>query len=313
MTIIQLEYALAVAESKNFTIAAKNSHVTQPTLSMQVQKLESELGVDIFNRGTHPITVTKIGEKILAQAKVILTEVNRMQFLVNEEKEKLNGEFRLAIIPTILPTLVPLFYKNFQNKFKDVLLSITEMKTEEILKALKRDEIDFGIVVTPLHQPNIREEVLYYEPLLAFVPENHRLYSKDKIKEEDLRREDLILLEEGHCFRNNVLSLCGNLGSKSTSFNVESGSFQALMKLAKEGFGMTVIPSLNLSEINPKDKRFVKEFENPVPTREVSLIYNNNQLRLSFAHELKNLIRSVVRGMIYLESENKTLPYLDKK
>lgn len=313
MTIIQLEYVLAVAESKNFTLAAKKAYVTQPTLSMQIQKLESELGVDIFDRSTHPIRVTKIGEKILAQAKTILNEVQRMPAIVNEEKTNLSGDFRLGVIPTVLPTLVPLFYKIFNKKFKHANLIMQEMKTEEILISLRENTIDFGIAVTPLLQPDMVEELLYYEPMLAFVPEGHRLSQRKNISEEDLDIRDLILLEEGHCFRNNVLSICHHFQQQEEkSLMIESGSFQTLIKLAKDGFGMTVLPALAVNDLKMEDKNFIKPFKNPVPTREVSLIYHNSQLRMSFAKELKNLIRSVLRGMIFLESERNTLPYLNK-
>lgn len=312
MTIIQLEYVLAVAESKNFTQASKKVHVTQPTLSMQIQKLEAELGVDIFDRSTHPIRVTKMGEKILAQAKTILNEVHRMPSIVNEEKTNLSGEFRMGVIPTILPTLVPLFYKNFSENFKHAHLMVQEMKTEDILLALKENVIDFGIAVTPLHQPEIVEDLLYYEPMLAYVPDGHRLSQRKKVCEEDLDAKDLILLEEGHCFRNNVLSICRHWQRNEKHLMIESGSFQTLMKLAKDGFGMTILPALTVNDLKAEDKNLIKPFNNPVPTREVSLIYHSNQLQMSFAKELKELIRGVLRGIIFLESERNTLPYLNK-
>lgn len=199
MTLVQLQYVLAVAEYKNFTVAADKSFVTQPTLSMQIQKLEKELNVEIFDRTSHPIKITQIGEKIVQQAKTILMEANRMKHLVNEEKGLLEGDFVIGVIPTILPTLVPLFYKTFEKKHPKSNLIIKEFKTEKIIKGIKDGSLDFGIVVSPLHEDQIIEKTLYYEPLVAYIPEGHRLTSQEKIVETDLESADLLILQEGHC------------------------------------------------------------------------------------------------------------------
>lgn len=313
MTLIQLEYVLAVAESKNFTLAAEKVFVTQPTLSMQIQKLEKELNVEIFDRSTHPIRITSIGEKILDQARMILKESKRMAHIVEDMRDGLQGEFVVGIIPTVLPTLLPLFYKNFKTKFPHAHLTIKELKTDEILAAIASDEIDFGIAVTPLYNNDIIEMPLYYEPMVCFVPDNHRLSKKEFVKETDLDMQDLLLLEEGHCFRNNVLSICKTLkhdGETAEMLNVDSGSFYTLIKLAKDGFGMTILPALQAEELIAEDQKFIKQFHPPVPTREVSIIYHSTQLRLKFVEELQKLIQSVVRGKIYLESEHRTLPKL---
>lgn len=314
MTLIQLEYVLAVAESKNFTLAAEKVFVTQPTLSMQIQKLEKELDVDIFDRSTHPIKITKVGEKVIEQAKVILKESKRMGHMVNELRDSIEGEFVIGVIPTVLPTLVPLFYKNFKTSFPKAKLIIKELKTDDILHALEENTIDFGIAVTPLAKNDIVELPLYYEPMVAYVPEDHRLSSKDILEESDLELKDLLLLEEGHCFRNNVLSICNMIGGQNEERGVgpevDSGSFYTLVKLAKDGLGMTVLPSLKAEELREDDKALLKNFKEPLPTREVSIIYHETQLRLKFVEEMRKLIQSVVRGKIFLESDNTTLPKL---
>ncbi|MGQ1928424.1 LysR family transcriptional regulator [Ornithobacterium rhinotracheale] len=315
MTLVQLEYALAVAESKNFTLAAEKVFVTQPTLSMQIQKLEAELGVNIFDRTTHPITITSIGEKILEQAKKILNEAKRMQFMVSEEKNLLEGTFKIGVIPTLVSTLVPLFYKNFINNYPKTQLEILELKTKEILEQLKEGKIDFGIAATPLNAPDFVEDVLFYEPMLAYVPPQHRLYDKKEIEEGDLDTSDLLLLDEGHCFRNNVLSICSNSAKSNLSgVSVQSGNFEALVKLADDGLGMTVLPSMQAQDILlKKGKQNLKNFKQPSPTREISLVYHESQLRLNFAFQLKKTIQGLVRGKIYLEKGNRTLPTLSMK
>ena len=305
MTLVQLQYVLAVAEYKNFTIAADKSFVTQPTLSMQIQKLEKELNIEIFDRTSHPIKITQIGEKIVRQAKTILMEANRMKHLVNEEKGLLEGDFVIGVIPTILPSLVPLFYKTFQKNNPKSNLIIKELQTDKIVKGIKDGSLDFGIVVSPLYEDQIFEKPLYYEPLVAYVPPTHRLYHQEYILESDLDTSDLLILQEGHCFRNNVLALCDATKLKNRPIKLDSGSFDALIKLSNDGFGMTLLPSLVADDLPEAYNKNIKNFKSPVPTREVSLIYHQSQLRDSFEKELVNTIQSILRGKIYLEKDVK--------
>lgn len=299
MTITQLKYVLAVAEFRNFTLAAENSFVTQPTLSMQIQKLEEELGVTIFNRKKKPIELTAIGEKIMDQAKLIVDESNRISDIVDQQKGFIGGEFKIGIIPTIMPTLLPFFLKTFLNKYPKVKLIIEELTTEEIVKKLSEGYLDAGIAATPLENEAIVEKPLYYEPFIGFVSENHRLFKQEKICEEDLDLDDILLLEEGHCFKNSIINLCKNKNSGDAhQFQLESGSIHTLIKLSKEGLGMTLIPYLNSIELPEGDKKYLRPFSSTVPAREVSLIYHKSQLKIQLLEALKNSIDSVVRGAI---------------
>lgn len=309
MTLVQLQYVLAVAEHKNFTVAADKSFVTQPTLSMQIQKLEKELNIEIFDRTSHPIKITQIGQKIINQAKVILKEANRMQHLVNEEKGQLEGDFKIGVIPTILPTLVPLFYKTFVKNNPKSNLIIKELQTEKIIEEVKEGSLDFGIVVSPLYEDQLIEKTLYYEPLIAYIPPNHRLAGQDLISESDLDTADLLILQEGHCFRDNVLALCETSKLKQSPIKLESGSFDALIKLANDGYGMTLLPALEAEDLPGDLQQNLRQFEHPVPTREVSLIYHQSQLRTTFENELVKTIQGILRGKIFLEQsdENHTV------
>jgi len=311
MTLVQLEYVLAVAEYKNFTLAADKSFVTQPTLSMQIQKLEKELGIEIFDRSAHPIKLTQIGEKVVHQAKIILNESNKMKQLVQEEKGLIEGDFSIGVIPTILPTLVPLFYKTFQKAYPQTNLIIKEMQTDEILIHLQEGTLDFGIVVTPLYQEQIVENVLYYEPMVAYIPPTHSLHQKKLISKEDLNIEDILLLKEGHCFRNNVLNLCEPAKIKSQPIKLDSGNLDTLVKLANEGYGMTLLPALQAEDLSKEYQKNVKYFTDPVPTRQVSLVYHQSNLRKSFENSLIKTIQSVLRGKIFMDkSENVSSPLL---
>ncbi len=299
MTITQLKYVLAVAEFKNFTLAAENSFVTQPTLSMQIQKIEDELGVIIFNRKKKPIELTPIGEKIIEQAKIIVDESNRITDIVDQQKGFIGGEFKLGIIPTIMPTLLPYFLKSFLKKYPKVHLVIEELTTEEIIKKLSDGHLDVGIAATPLENEAIKERPLYYEPFIGYVSSNHRLFNNDFITEDDLDINDILLLEDGHCFKNSVLNLCNvSKNTNENKFQLESGSIDTLIKLSKEGLGMTLLPYLHTLDLPDEDKKYLKQFNNTVPAREVSLIYHKSQLKMQLIEALKNIIDGVIRGAI---------------
>lgn len=313
MTISQLEYVLSVAKHQNFTEAAKHSFVTQPTMSMQIQKLEEELEIEIFNRKKKPIELTEIGKKIVEQAKLIVNESKRMTDIVDQQKGYIGGEFRLGIIPTIVPTLLPMFLKTYIKKYPKVNLIIKELTTNDMVNQLSNGNLDVGIAATPLENSNIKERVLYYEPFLAFLSKNHPLLEKKKLRTDDLDISDILLLEEGHCFKNNIINLCNAFHfQKNKNFELESGSINTLIKLSKENLGMTLLPYLDTLDISENDKQFLKEFENPVPAREVSLIYHQSQLKIHLIDTLKATIDSIVRGAINF-SDVKILSPLQKK
>ena len=299
MTITQLKYVLSVAEYQNFTVAAEHSFVTQPTLSMQIQKLEDELGVKIFNRSKKPIELTDVGRKIVEQAKVIVDESNRVLDIVHQQKGYIGGEFKLGIIPTIMPTLLPMFLQNFTKKYPKVKLIIEELTTEDIIRKLTDGHIDAGIAATPLENEAIKERPLYYEPFVGLIPQNHRLFNNKQITAEELEIEDILLLEGGHCFKNSVLNLCRNHKTDNKKrFQLESGSFDTLIKLSKEGLGMTLLPYLHTLDLNDIDKTHLREFTSPSPAREVSLIYHKSQLKMQLIEALQKTIDGVVRGAI---------------
>ncbi len=246
MTITQLQYVLAVAEYKNFTLAAEKCFVTQPTLSMQIQKIEEELNILIFDRTKKPIQLTAIGEKIVHQAKNIVNEAGKIKDIVEFQKGFIGGEFKLGIIPTIMPTLLPMFLTNFVKKYPKVKLIIEELNTDEIIYRLKNGHLDAAIAATPLKDDQIKEIVMYYEPFVAYIPNNQTVLAKDEIEIEDLNLDEILLLQDGHCFRDGILNLCKNQNSnKTNSFQIESGSFETLIKLADEGLGTTLLPYLH--------------------------------------------------------------------
>lgn len=303
MTITQLQYVLAVAEHKNFTLAAEKCFVTQPTLSMQIQKIEEELNILIFDRSKKPIQLTAIGQKIVEQAKNIVSEAGKIKDIVEHQKGFIGGEFRIGIIPTIMPTLLPMFLNNFIKKYPKIKLIIEELNTNEIITRLKNGHLDAAIAATPLEDEKIKEIVLYYEPFVAYIPETNLISKKAEIEISDLNLDDILLLQDGHCFRDGILNLCKNqpmIGKNS--FQLESGSFETLIKLADEGLGTTLLPYLHTLDLNEKDKLKLRQFKEPKPAREVSLIYPKSELKIHIIDALRNTIAGVVKGAIAFQN-----------
>lgn len=314
MTITQLQYVLAVAEHQNFTRAAQKVFVTQPTLSMQIQKLEEELDIQIFDRSKKPIQLTETGRKIVNQARNIVNESERIQDIVDQQKGFIGGEFRLGVIPTIMPTLLPMFLTNFIKKYPKVKLKIEELNTEAIIEKLKEGHLDAALAATPLELPGIKEQVLYYEPFVAFIPDGHRLAKHDKLDVEELDVDDMLLLEDGHCFKDGILNLCkASRNYEGDNFQLESGSFETLIKLSNEGLGMTLLPYLHTLDLRESDKSKLKMFKDPVPAREVSLIYNKSELKIQIIEALRKTISGVVKGAIAFQNVKIISPVSNKR
>ena len=307
MTLTQLTYLIAVDNHRHFARAAEACFVTQPTLSMQIQKLEEELGVLLFDRSKHPVKPTSIGEKLIAQARTILHEAERMQQILQESKNVLEGPFKLGIIPTITASLVPRFLSQFNAKFPKIQLQVIELTTEMILEKLQRDELDAAILATPLNERSVIEKPLYYEPFMAYIPEDHRLGKETFITNSELDIDDILMLNEGHCFRNSVINLCRTgptLGNKNV--DLESGNFDILVKLAKKGYGMTLLPYLYAVDMPKEEQNRIKPIADPRPTREVSLVYSRAELKIKVIEELGRIIQNAIPEKL-LESSDQVL------
>lgn len=303
MTITQLRYVLAVAEHQNFTKAAEKTFVTQPTLSMQIQKLEEELDILIFDRSKKPIELTEVGRKLVMQARNIVNESERIQDIVDQQKGFIGGEFKLGVIPTVMPTLLPMFLNNFIKKYPKVKLKIEELNTETIVEQLEDGHLDAAIAATPLENDGIKERVLYYEPFVGYIPPNHRLHQNKKIDVSELDIDDMLLLEDGHCFRDGIINLCKTQKTyEEDHFQLESGSFETLVKLANEGLGMTLLPYLHTLDIKDTEKDNLRYFNEPSPAREVSLIFNKSELKMHIIEALHSTIAGVVKGAITFQN-----------
>lgn len=288
MNIQQLEYIVALDIHRNHVKAAAHCNVTQPTLSMMVKKLEDELEVKIFDRSSLPLKPTPAGEVILAKSRQILREINNMKEYVRQEKDSIDGEFRLGVIPTLAPYLLPRFLNSFLERHPRTSFTLTEMQTQDIIAQLKTNRLDMGILVTPLDDKEIREVPIFYEPILLYTSQHLDYYKKDRIDLRSLSTQNLLLLEEGHCFRGQVMNLCAARHSKKTDsqLNYQSGSFETLKAMIDNDYGYTLIPEL---AANTKS-RHVKRFLEPEPVREVSLAVHNSFMKEMLLAKMREAI-----------------------
>ncbi len=298
MTLTQLSYIIAVDRYRHFAAAADKVYVTQPTLSMQIHKLEDELGITIFDRSKSPVIPTETGEKIISEAKKILKQSKHIEDIASLKGDKLQGTFRVGIIPTVAPYLLPLFLHSFVEKYPNVKLIFEETITDEILQLLDDDLLDVGIIATPGDQGYIFEEALYDEPFIGYIAENHPLAEKKKLSMDDLDITDLWLLNEGHCFRDQAVSLCKkDIKSSSVNKNIEfaGGNLETLKQLVEQNFGMTLLPYLAKKQINKRCiKAHIRYFEDPVPHRKVRLIYGRKILKQNIIKAFKDKILSTL-------------------
>lgn len=296
MTLVQLEYIIAVDMYRSFVAAAEHCFVTQPTLSMQVQKLEESIGVKIFDRSRQPVVPTEIGQKIIQQARVILTESKKIEELLLEEKGEVSGELRVGVIPTIAPYLLPEVLTRFIKKYPKLHLQIWEYTTERIIQELKQGKLDCGILSTPLHENGIDEIPLYYEPFVAYVSEKSALYAKKMITTEELDEEKLWLLNEGHCMRGQVLKLCQYKHNQTASgaFAYNTGSVETLKRMVDINSGLTILPEMSILGYDEEQLAHVRYFKAPEPVREVSLVITPNFVKKQAVSALKAEIIAVV-------------------
>lgn len=296
MTLTQLSYVIAVDTYKHFATAADKCFVTQPTLSMQIHKLEEELGVQLFNRRKQPIEVTEIGRKVIDQARIVYREAVKIDQLISLHKGNISGPFRLGVIPTVAPSLVPRFVQHFQKVCPEVNLIVEEMQTKDIIDRLNKDLLDAAIAATPLQEKDIKEQPLYYEPFKVFIPKDHGLAEQEEVTPDDLNVNELLLLHEGHCFRNNVISLCRKKfdanGNNAQPLSFESGNFDTLRRLVERGMGITLLPDMYLQDLDGYEQRkaVIRSFGEPVPGREVSLIFRKEQLKKQIIEMLRDTI-----------------------
>lgn len=302
MTLTQIEYIVAVDRHGSFVTAAEKCFVTQPTLSMQIQKLEEELGIKIFDRNHHPILATDMGKKILDQAKKVIFERDKIEELITAQKDDLIGSLSIGIIPTIAPCIVPRTLKSFVTKYKNLDITITEMNTNQIIEKLKIGELDFGILSTPLYEKSLKETILYYEPYVVYAAKNHNLLTKKQLVPDDINPDEIWSLGDEHCMRFQIVNLCGKqkfVGAQNP-FTYNSGSLLSLMRMVDINGGFTILPELSLQDFSEDILAQIRHFKDPLPVREISMVTNKyftkNKLAIAFVESVLSSIPESMRS-----------------
>lgn len=305
MNLQQMEYIVAVDNYRHFAKAAEKCFVTQPTLSMMVQKLEEELGVKIFDRSKQPVTVTSEGMEIIKRAKQILAEAAWLKAYAAELKGEITGELRIGIIPTLAPYLLPLFLKSFTKKYPHLKIFIKEMVTDEIISKLKKNELDLGLLATPLNEPLLSEHHLFYEEFFVYASLSEKLPKKKYLLPTEINPKHLWLLEEGHCLRNQIFNLCElkKLETETENLHYEAGSIETLINLVDRHQGVTIIPKLAALNFKLTQRNKIREFSNPKPVREISLVVVNCFPRKKLLEHIKDEIIKKIPFKELMKSE----------
>ncbi len=290
-SLTQLEYVMAVHKHGHFAKAAEACFVTQPTLSMQIQKLEEDLGAVIFDRSKKPILLTQMGKKLISQIQTVLFEAKKIESIIQKESSgEKQGTLSIGVIPTIAPYLLPRLLPVCEELYPELELVIKELQTEQILDALNGDEIDVGLLATPTKIPKMFEFPLYYEPFYVLCQKKHEYAHLKKIKYQTLGLDDIWLLEEGHCLRNQVLDLCSIKKGKSAGkkYKFESGSLETLKNLVDLYGGYTLLPYLATEQHGAKSQ--LVPFERPIPAREIGLVYRREHYKSELIESLGDAI-----------------------
>lgn len=310
MTLTQLEYIVAVDTWHHFAKAAEKCFVTQPTLSMQLHKLEQELGVKIFDRSKQPVVPTEAGAEIIAQARRVLSERDVLLEQVQSRQGFLTGELRIGIIPTLAPYLLPLFIPAFTRKYPLVKLKVTEMTTELTVARLREGRIDAGILVTPLNENGIREQPLFYEEMVAYVSRKNAAYQKTYVLPQDIDPDKLWLLEEGHCFRSQIINLCElrRASREGSHFEYEAGSVETLKRMVELNDGITILPELATLNLSSRQSELIRYFRKPSPMREVSIVVHRDFVKKKLIEVMRQEIIQAIPAKIAKNKASLVVP-----
>ncbi|MDR1601259.1 MAG: hydrogen peroxide-inducible genes activator [Tannerella sp.] len=295
MNIQQLEYIIAVDKYRHFAKAADDCRITQPTLSMMIQKLEEELDVKIFDRTKHPVEPTVVGKQIIDQAHVSLKHFRQIKYLVENEQQTTKGCFALGIIPTIATYLVPVLLSRQDET--DIELTLKEYTTTDLIDRILKGELDGGLLAGPLNHPELAEYPVYYEKFYAYVSPQDRRSSEKEIDLSEIDINDIWLLENVHCLRGQIERLCRmkkKASAGNASVKYESGSIDTLIHIVDYNQGITIIPELHAMGLSEEKQENLRAFKNSTAVREVSLIVSRDYVRKSMLNVILKLVKSVV-------------------
>ncbi|MDL2319616.1 hydrogen peroxide-inducible genes activator [Alistipes sp. OttesenSCG-928-B03] len=293
MTIIQLEYLLAVANYGSFSLASEHCFVTQPSLSMQIKNLEEELGVVLLDRTKKPVIPTEAGAVVIRNAREAIRAFNYVRESVNELKGEVSGTLNLGVIPTVSPYLLNRFIPDFTARYPKVELEIREMRSKDIFPALHRDALDAAILAGGMCPDSINEQELFSDRFFAYVSPSHRLFERSNIRIEDIDMKEMLLLSDGHCMRDQVLELCQSRRPARSQCTFESNSLDTLMRIVDNTSGMTIIPEMSICAIPESRRSQVKPLAKGATSRKICIAVRRTYVKSSLIELLRESIMRV--------------------
>lgn len=305
ISFIQLEYLLALDQHRHFVKAAEACFVTQPTLSMQIKKLEDELGVKLFDRSKQPVIPTDAGALIIEQARKVVAETKKIADILMDFKGEVSGELVIGVIPTISPYLMPYLISQISKNYPQLKLKVKELFTEDIITQLQKDYLDVGILATPLSIEGVIEKPVFYEKFRVYMNPSHPHYSEEAIEPIHLLEDKLWLLSEGNCFRNQAINLCSTHAryNKHLSFDYESGSLETLKRIVDLEGGATILPEWASEMLCEGSFQNIRVFKNDNSVREISLVYTRNFAKARLLKVLEEMVKASVPSTL-LEKSN---------
>lgn len=298
MNLRDLQYLTAVAKYRHFGKAAEACFVSQPTLSTQIKKLEEELGVTLIERDNKSVILTDIGHKIVAKAQQTLQAVDEMRDIASLHNDPQAGTFRLGIIPTLAPYVLPHIMPVLQTRFPKLRLLLYEYQTAVLLKKLPAGDVDAALLALPIADPNLKFQLLFKEPFFAAVPNNHRLADRNTIQLDELDKQGVLLLEDGHCLRDQALDICREVGATETE-GFRATSLETLRQMVCSGTGMTFMPALATvnSLSDPSIVRYIP-FNNPTPDRSIAIFYRSSSHRENVITTMGDIIKEKINTVL---------------
>jgi len=315
MNLQQLKYVLSLAKHQHFETAAEACFISQSTLSTMVSKLESELGVRLFDRSRKPVSLTTEGHLLLPKMQTIVADMNGIYELAQEIRGECTGEWKFAAIPTIAPYVLPDFLQEFAAQCPAVFFTVTEQTTTEIIRKIKANEVDVGLISIPVNDAELEEIHLYNEPLVLYDAGSKR---QGPIDPKEITVNKLCLLEEGHCLRAQVLELCERVEkpfSASNRIHFVAGSLEGLIRHVRKNSGSTLFPFLATLDLKEADKMHLRAFSDPIPFRKVGLVVRKNYARRAMLKKAVEIIQQQITPLLFNENlgENPLLPIRQSK
>ncbi|MDO5687229.1 MAG: hydrogen peroxide-inducible genes activator [Neisseria sp.] len=306
MTLTELRYIVAVSQERHFGRAAARCHVSQPTLSIAVKKLEEELGVILFDRSSSEVMITDAGKRITEQAQRVLDEAEQVRYLANQEQDELDGPFKLGLIFTVAPYLLPKLILSLSAIAPKMPLRLEENYTSVLTDALKKGELDAIVAAEPFNEAGLETFPLYEEPFFVIVPKGHHLEGRDAITTKQLAKEEVLLLTEGNCMRDNILDNCRELASRQKvrglTNTLQGSSINTIRHMVASGLGISVLPATSLTE-NDHLLFSIIPFKPPIPTRRVVLVSRRHFVRPQALETIREAIMaSQINGVKFIQS-----------